>query len=211
MSSGTAQAQDPQVGLSSQPDRRGRWLPYFIWLVVAAVAVVGGLVVREAHHDQLRSFEVPIKNLPAFHIISVRDVRPLRLLPSRAPRDALMTASSVIGRVTLTEINANRPVTRSELGPAVKGVTGDLTVIGVPATAAMALDGRLNAGDRLGIFVSTGRGKNPDAIALLLAVRQTNSSERPYILIVSVPRRTPRAVIEGLSAGTAWLVWEPGP
>jgi hypothetical protein len=134
----------------------------------------------------------------------------LRQLPSRVPRDALTAANSVIGRVALTELNANKPIIGSELGPAVEGITGDLAVVGVPATAAVALDGRLTAGDRLGVFVGSGRGQNPDAIAEVLSVRRTNSSERPYILIVSVPRRTPRTVIEGLSAGTAWIVREPG-
>lgn len=211
MSSATAQAQDPRTELSERRRRRWLRLPYLMWLAVAALAFAGGLLIRYAHHDQLRSFEAPTRTLPAFHIISARDVHPLLLPRNRAPRDALVTASSVIGRVTLSEINANLPVTRSELGPVVKGVSGNLTVIGVPATAAMALDGHLNTGDQLGVFVSTGTSKKPDAIARLLAVRQTKSGERPYVLIVSVPLGTPRAVIEGLSAGTAWIVREPGP
>jgi len=211
MSSATAQAQGPRTELSERRRRRWLRLPYLIWLAVAALAVAGGLLIRYAHHDQLRSFEVPTRTLPAFHIIGAQDVHPLRLPRNRVPGDALVTASSVIGRVTLTEINANLPLTRSELGPVLKGVSGNLAVIGVPATAAMALDGHLNAGDQLGVFVSTGKSKKPDAIARLLAVRQTKSGDRPYVLIVSVPLRTPRAVIEGLSTGTAWIVREPGP
>jgi hypothetical protein len=205
-----ARAQGRQARPSGPRDRHGLPLSYVIWLVVSAVALAGGLVIRQGHQDKPRSFEVPIRNLPAFHIIGARDVRPLRQLPGRVPRDALTAASSVIGRVVLTELNANKPIIGSELGPAVKGITGDLAVVGVPATATMALDGFLTAGDRLGVFVGSGRGQNPDVIAEVLSVRRTNSSERPYILIVSVPRRTPRTVIEGLSAGTAWIVREPG-
>ena len=210
MSGGTVQAQDWQARPSGPGDRYGRGLPYLIWLALAVVAVAGGVVIRQAHRDEIRSFEVPVHNLPAFHIISARDVRAVRLPSSQVPHDALATANSVIGRVTLTEINAGKPVTESELGPVVNGLAGDLTVIGTPATAAMALDGRLSAGDRLGIFASKGAGEHPDAIALVLSVDRINSSERPYILIVSIPSRTPRIVIERLSAGTAWIVREPG-
>ena len=131
-------------------------------------------------------------------------------LTSQVPQDALATANSVIGRVTLTRINASEPITESELGPVVYGPAGDLTVIGTPVTAAMALNGRLHPGDRLGIFASKGQCEHPDAIALVLSVDRVNSRERPYVLVVSIPDRTPRIVIERLSAGTAWIVREPG-
>lgn len=210
MSGGTVQAQDWQAGPSGPNDHYGRGLPYLIWLALAVVAVAGGVIIGQAHHDEMRSFEVPVHNLPVFHIISARDVRAMRLSTSQVPHDALATANSVIGRVTVTEISASKPIMQSELGPVVNGAAGDLTVIGTPTTAAMALNGRLHAGDKLGIFARKGRCEHPDAIALVLSVDRVNSSERPYILIVSVPRRTPRIVIEKLSAGTAWIVREPG-
>ena len=205
-----ARVQGRQARPSGRRNRYGLPPSYVIWLVVSAVALAGGLIVRQAHHEKPRSFEVPIRNLPAFHIISARDVRALQHLPSRVPRDALTAANSVVGRVVLTELNANKPITGSELGPAVKGITGDLAVVGVPATAAMALDGRLTAGDRLGVFVASGRGRKPDTIAEVLSVRRKNSGERPYLIIVSISRSTARAVIQGLSTGTAWIVREPG-
>src|ERR1700761_1891410 len=120
VSGGTgARAQGRQARSSGPRDRYGLPLSYVIWLVISAVALAGGLVIRQAHQDNPRSFEVPIRNLPAFRIISARDVHPLRQLPDRVPRDALTTASSVIGRVALTELNANKPIISSELGPAV--------------------------------------------------------------------------------------------
>jgi SAF domain len=210
MSGGTVQAQAWQARSTGLDNRYGRGLPYLIWLALAAVALAGGVVMRQAHHNDIRSFEVPVHNLPAFHIISARDVRAVRLPASQVPHDALATANSVIGRVTLTEIDASMPVTESKLGPVVNGPAGGLTVIGTSATAAMALNGRLHAGDRIGIFARKGRCEHPDAIALVLSVDRVNSSERPYILIVSLPDRTSRIVIERLSTGTAWIVREPG-
>ena len=174
MSGGTVQTQDWQARPSGPDDRYVRGLPYLIWLALAALAVAGGVIIRQTHHDQTRSFEVPVHSLPAFHIISTRDVRAGQLPTSQVPQDALATANSVIGRVTLTRINASEPITESELGPVVYGPAGDLTVIGTPVTAAMALNGRLHSGVRLGIFAEKGQCEHPDAIALVLSVDRVN-------------------------------------
>jgi len=188
------------------------------WLVIAAVAVAGELAVQFAHREQLERFVAPVRNLPPFRVLSAADIRPLWGPASRVPRGALMSTGAVLGHISMTALPVNKPITAGELGPLAGGRAGSLAVVGVPATAAMALDGQLAPGETIGVWASgssrTGvrtrsptRGRVTGYIrVLVLAVSRSGTASRPYVILVAIPRRTPHNIIAALGAGAVTLV-----
>lgn len=195
-----------------QRARFGLRLSYLSWLVIAAAAVAGELAIQATHHDQLEQFVAPVANVPAFHVLSAADLRPLWRPAGQVPGTAIKNMTAVIGRVTLTRLAANEPVTAAELGPDAAGRHGALSVVGVPATAAMALDGQLTPGQTVGAVISRPARRKPGyAQVLVLSVSRTGTGSRPYVVLVAIPVRTPRWEVAALGAGTVTLVSRSGP
>jgi hypothetical protein len=187
-------------------EKRGLRLSHLSWIVIAAAAVAGELAIQFSHHDQLEQFAAPVVNVPAFHVLSAADVRPLWRPASQIPRTAVRSANAAIGHVTLASLAANQPITESELGPDAGGRQGGLSVVGVPATAAMALNGELTPGQTVKAIVPS-QGRKPGyAKVLVLSVTRTGTGSRPYVVLVAIPARTPRRVIAAMGAGTVTLV-----
>lgn len=200
-------ASDP----SSEPRRvkRGLRLSHLSWIVIAATAVGGELAIQLAHHNQMEQFATPVVNVPAFHVLSAADVRPLWRPASQIPRNAIRRATAAVGHVTLASLAANQPITASELGPSVGDRQGGLSVVGVPASAAMALNGELTPGQTVEAIVPSIRRRSGYAKVLVLSVSKTGTGSRPYVVLVAIPARTPRWVAAAIGTGTVTLVSEP--
>jgi hypothetical protein len=189
-----------------RPEKRGLRLSHLSWIVIAAAAVAGELAIQSSHHGQLEQVAAPVVNVPAFHVLSAADVRPLWRPASQIPRTAVRNANAAVGHVTLASLAANQPITASELGPDATGRQGSLSVVGVPATAAMALDGELTPGQIVGAIVPGTPGKPGYAKVLVLSVSRTGTGSHPYVVLIAIPARTPRWVITAMGAGTVTLV-----
>ncbi len=199
----------PTVGdPSNQPrrEKRGLRLSHLSWIVIAAVAVAGELTIQLSHHNQMEQFVAPVVNVPAFHVVSAGDVRPLWRPASQIPRNAIRGANAVVGHVALVSLVANQPITAPELGPDAVGRQGDFSVVGVPATAAMALDGELTPGQSVEAIARSTMRKTGHAKVLVLSVTRTGTGSRPYVVLVAIPARTPRWVVAAIGAGTVTLV-----
>jgi len=162
---------------SNEPrqEKRGLGLSHLSWIVIAAAAVAGELAIQFSHHDQMEQFAAPVVNVPAFHVVSAADVRPLWRPASQVPRDAIRNANAVVGHVTLASLAANQPITASELGPDAAGRQGGLSVVGVPATAAMAFDGELAPGQTVEAIAPSTARKPGYAKVLVLSVTRTGT------------------------------------
>jgi hypothetical protein len=174
------------------------------WIIIAAVAVVGELVLRAGSAEPLVEFTAPVKPLPAYHVISATDVRqlwrPRDLVPDGAPRDAAM----VVGHVTLRRLSPDHPISPTDIGPrAGAGMQGDLTVVGVPATPAMTLIERLRAGDRVNVLTSSSTTDTPMTV---LDVRRVDQESEPFVVIIAVPPGSPVSVVRDLAMGQASLI-----
>jgi hypothetical protein len=194
---------------TSKPrEKRGLRVWQLSWIIIAAAAVSGELAIQFAHpqHEQMEQLAAPVVNVPAFHVLSAADVRPLWWPAARVPADAVRSANDVVGRVTMTSLTANRPITAAELGPAAAARHGTLSVVGVPATGAMALDGALTSGQSAEVIVN-GRARDPGHVSVLvLSVTRSGTGNRPYVVLVAIPARTPRSVIAAMGAGNVTLV-----
>lgn len=190
-------------------DKRGLRLSHLSWIVIAAVAVAGELAIQLSRDDRMEQFVAPVVNVPAFHVLRAADLRPLWRPASEIPRNAIRSANTAVGHVTLSTLSDNQPITASELGPDAVGRQGGLPVVGVPATAAMALDGELTPGQAVEAIVA-GIGRKPGyANVLVLSVTKTGTGSRPYVVLVAIPPRTPRWVVAAMGTGTVTLVSRP--
>jgi hypothetical protein len=196
---------------SKQPERerRGMRLSHLSWIVIAAIAVAGELLIQLGHRGHMEQFAAPVANVPAFHVLSAADVRPLWRPASQIPPDAIRSASAAIGHVTLTSLGANQPITAAELGPDAAGRHGGLNVVGVPATAAMALDGQLAAGQTVQAIVAYAGRKTGVARVLVLSIKRSGVGSRPYVVLVAVPVHTPRWIVAALGSGTITFLTAP--
>jgi hypothetical protein len=109
----------------------------------------------------------------------------------------------------MSALAANQPIAGTEIGPPAVSRTGSLTVVGVPATAAMALDGQLTAGQTVGALVTGSTRGQGYALVLVLAVTRSGTGSRPYVVLVAIPAHMPRKVVAALGAGTVTLVSQP--
>lgn len=190
---------------------RGFRLSYLSWLVIAAAAVGGELAIQATHHNQLEQFAAPVGNVPAFRVLSAADLRPLWRPAGQVPGTAIKNVTAVVGHVTLTRLVANEPISAAELGPAATGRHGALSVVGVPATTAMALDGQLTPGQTVGAIIPRPGHRKPGYTkVLVLAVRRAGTGSRPYVVLVAIPARTSRWVIAALGAGSVTFVTRSG-
>jgi hypothetical protein len=190
----------------SKQEKRGLRLSHLSWIVIAAAAVAGELAIQFSHNGQMEQFAAPVVNVPAFHVLGAADVRPLWRPVSQIPPDAVRSASAAVGHVTLTSLAANQPITSSELGPDAVGHHGGLSVVGVPATAAMALDGQLAPGQTMEAIASRTGRKPGYAKMLVLSVTRTGTGSSPYVILVAIPAHTPRWIVAAIGAGTVTLV-----
>lgn len=189
----------------------GLRLSHLSWLVIAAAAVGGELAIQATHHNQLEQFAAPVGNVPAFHVLGAADLRPLWRPAGQVPGTAIKNVTAIVGHVTLTRLAANQPISAAELGPAAAGRHGALSVVGVPATTAMALDGQLTPGQTVAAVIPRPGHRKPGyAQVLVLSVRRTGTGGRPYVVLVALPARTPRWVIAALGAGRVTLVTKSG-
>jgi hypothetical protein len=193
-----------------QREKHGLRLSHLSWIVIAAAAVVGELAIQFSHHDQLEQVAAPVVNVPAFDVLSAADVRPLWLPASQIPPTAVRSANAAIGHVTLARVAANQPITKSELGPDAGGRHGGLSVVGVPATAAMALTGELTPGQTVKAIVPRHGRKPGYAKVLVLSVTRTNTGSRPYVVLIAIPARTPQWVVAAMGGGTVTLLTGSG-
>jgi len=190
---------------SNEPrqEKRGLRLSHLSWIVIAAAAVAGELPIQFSHHDQMEQFAAPVVNVPAFHVVSAADVRPLRRPASQVPRDAIRNANAVVGHVTLASLAANQPITASELGPDAAGRQGGL-VRG--RRASDGGDGELAPGQTVEAIVPSTARKPGYAKVLVLSVTRTGTGSRPYVVLVAIPARTPRWVVAAMGVGIVTLV-----
>jgi flagella basal body P-ring formation protein FlgA len=184
-------------------------LSHLGWMLIVAAAVAGELVIRLGQHDRLEQFVAPVQDVPAFHVLSAADVRPLWRPAAEIPRGAMLGTAGVVGHVTMTALAANQPITLSELGPEADGRRGGLTVVGIPATAAMTMNGRLTPGETVDVLAAGGAGRY--IRVLVLSLTRSGAGSRPYVLLVAIPPRTPRKVVAALGSGTVTLVTQPAP
>jgi hypothetical protein len=141
------------------------------------------------------SLPVPAKTLPAYRSIVTDDFAEKEMPEVQIPTDAVRQREELIGYCPLQPLIANHPISRSVLVEQ-KYLT-DTIAVGIQATPAMTLGGRLKAGDIADIVLVSDEGATsttlPSSIVweniLILDVRSvTASNDYPFVVVIALPK-----------------------
>lgn len=155
---------------------------------------------------------VPAKTLPAYRPIVTDDFAEKEMPEAQIPTDAVRQRDELIGYCPLQPLIANQPISRSVLVEQ-KYLT-DTIAVGIQATPAMTLGGRLKAGDIADILLVSDEGATsttlPTSIVweniLILDVRSvTASDDRSFVVVIALPK-TFEMEFATASSQTRWLI-----
>lgn len=96
------------------------------------------------------------RDLPAFQRIEETDIRRVEVRSSAVPDHATTVRDALLGHYTVGPVRQDDPFDTSQLGPVLPEQTLDSArVIGLRASVADAVDGRLARGDQVDILLSS--------------------------------------------------------
>jgi hypothetical protein len=166
-------------------------------LLLLAMTVAGTYALSQRPRESIAAYRLKVI-VPAFHVLTPEDVE---ITTVEQPKDGRGFASAVIGRYAMKALQTGKFVLLSDVGPDIPASTlkDASIIIGVPASSAEALAGRLSAGSLVRIESTKVPGRTYDA--RLLSVDKSNASaERPYVLVMALPA-TAGPILPELSAG----------
>lgn len=158
------------------------------------------------------SLPVPAKMLLAYRPIVADDFADKEMPEAQIPTDAVRQRDELIGYCPLQPLIANQPISRSVLVE--QGYLTDTIAVGIQATPAMTLGGRLKAGDIADILLVSDEGATsttlPTSIVweniLILDVRSvTASNNYPFVVVIALPKRFEMEFATA-SSQTKWLI-----
>lgn len=142
---------------------------------------------------------VPVKDLPAYHLIVDFDVVKTARAISDLPAETLSENVSPVGAFTVRSINSEHAFSRSDVVlPTNVQLTTNTAAISIPATEAMTFGGRLTSGDIITLWETSNNSTTSTANLLLdqvlvldvLAVSPIptdNTEVFPYVVVLAVP------------------------
>jgi flagella basal body P-ring formation protein FlgA len=138
---------------------------------------------------------VPTTLLPPYRPILANDIAEKEIPEAQIPTDAVRQRDELTGRCPLQPLTPNQPISRSILVEA-KYLT-DTIAVGIQATPAMTLGGRLKAGDIADILLVSDEGATsttlPTSIVweniLILDVRSVTAlNDYPFVVVIALPK-----------------------
>jgi len=130
--------------------------PLALLLLVSAflVGIVGVLYLSSQERRTMVMVAVPTAVLPPYHQIQPRDLTQRAYRPGDVASSVLREPTQLVGRYTLDERPAQKPLNSDRLGPSVAPTHFSQSVaVGVPATAAMVIGGTVRPGDLVDILL----------------------------------------------------------
>jgi hypothetical protein len=182
------------------------------WIFVAISGVALCVALLWTSRDRGNSVSVVIaqRDLPAFQFIRPSDLR-LGFRKAEAPNR--FVGLDALGRLTLRRIPRNNALTQADLAPELPHWLGAaVAVIGVPASGASVLAGRLEAGTTVQLLVPQLPTPHACIDALVLLVRREPSgSSTPYTIVVVVSERTAEQYGRLIGSTRTVVVDDPNP
>jgi hypothetical protein len=157
-------------------------LSLLVGVLVLVATVVGTLVLARRDQGELPAYRL-VRSVGAFHIIALEEVE----IASVAEGSGDAPATSVLGRIVLHSARPGDTLLEADLGstPRPGAIVSGGTIVGIPATTAQAMAGRLERGSSIVITMSEPPHDSLDATLLDLTT-DANGSDRPYVMLVAV-------------------------
>lgn len=152
---------------------------------MTVLTIVGTLWLWQNGRATIAVYELKAA-LPAFQVLKASDVVITTATP---PKSGTAFASGVVGKYTTRDLAAGEPILTTDVGPEIDStvVNDGAVIMGVPASSAQALAGRLGVGSRV-LIASDEAPSRSYEIVLLSVDKTSSSSEKPYVLVMAVPK-----------------------
>ncbi len=159
---------------------------------------------------------VPVKDIPAYHIIASEDIQEIDMAGKQVPVNAAQKREDLVGRLTLKGLTASQPICHQNLiDPKVLEHTAAL---GIQANLSTVLGGSLQIGDRIDIIITlptTRRKSAPIIFERLLVLDITAINEDidiknggpglSYVIVLAIPLSRRMEFITSCASGSLFL------
>lgn len=196
------------------------WTAWSIWIILfAGIGIIGFFIYRRSS-SQIEVW-VPIKDLPAYHLIVDSDVVKTARVISDLPVEALSANVSPVGAFTIRSVAGDDVLSRGDIVlPASLQLTTNTAAISIPATEAMVFGGRLASGDIIMLWEvpnnSTTSAANllSDQVLVLdvlpvLSAPTDNTEKFPYAVILAVPVDRQADILSSAARGSLVFTLRP--
>jgi hypothetical protein len=189
-------------------------VPLSLLLAVAAIlfGAIGAAYLGWHESKSHIVIDVPVRELPAYYQIKSSDLTKKNYSSRNLPSKTLKNAKEIIGRYTLTNISEKKPITEKHINSKIGSTRlTDTTVVGIPATSAMTLNGSLQAGDIVDITLVLPTNKpgylpSPRVFSniVVLDVKQMNpaNASSTSVIVIALPSKSQREFATYLSKVT---------
>lgn len=155
---------------------------------------------------------VPATLLPAYRPIVANDIVEKEMPESQIPTDAVRQRDELTGRCPLQPLPANQPISRSMLVE--KKYLTDTVAVGIQATPAITLGGRLKAGDIVDITLVPDGGAASSTSGtpivweniLILDVRSVTALDNYSPVIIIALSKTQKMEFATASPQARWII-----
>ena len=143
---------NPQTSQQVVKGRPVDWIAWSLWIIIfIAIGVCGFLIYRKS----LAQTEVwiPVKDLPAYHLVVDFDVAKTTRPISDLPVEAISANISPVGAFTIRSVSNDHVLSWGDIVlPANLQLTTNTVALSIPATGAMTFGGQLTSGDIITIW-----------------------------------------------------------
>ncbi len=181
----------PEQGGNGLAPRSMVTVSRLLFLLVLFVAVVGSSYLLWGGSRSVQY--VATRALPPYHQITEQDLRRAEVPRGRRADAAVTDIDALLGRYTLSAVAHDAPVLKDRVGPELpEGALEDLSVVGLSASHADALQGRLTAGDRVHLALASDGPSNPPTRiedVLVIDVQRNPAaadSQGPYVVALAI-------------------------
>lgn len=199
------------------PKRPLDWASLLIWLALVVIIGVSAYAISQRPATTTIVW-APVRDLPAYHLITTADVITKTVAVSAAPVKPVSASDALDLRYTRQPLAVGQVIQESQLLPAAsRELVSDTALVSLPATPAMAFNGRLAAGTIVTVWTVTNTGQAQPLLneALVLDVQkvegQSESEENafPYVVVLAVPRPKQAELLTAMATGSLMFTLTP--
>jgi Flp pilus assembly protein CpaB len=177
-----------------------------------ALSLTGVLLIAVRDEEEnTRTVPVPVRDLPAYRPLDPSDVTMAAFAGEDLPDRVLTDATAIANHYSVELLAPGTPITEDDLLPIPSpGTLAGRSTIGVAVSAATVLDGRLESGAIVDIFVVPASSEAPAPLAIpdvaVLDVRPESGAgggdATSFIAILAVPVDQSAAFAAAITHGT---------
>lgn len=170
------------------------WAAWIIWIGLMIVIGGSGYVISRRPNSTVTVW-LPLRDLPAYHLISATDIVQATVSTREAGGDAYPEGQPVVGNYTGQSIKSGQAIQRSNvIVSSDPTLTQNTVAVSIPVSPGSIFNGNLESGSKVTVW-SVEADNNKTTIllqqALVLDIQKTENlpkdSDLAFVLVIAVP------------------------